>query len=369
MPLQVAPEQTALTYAFYYLVLPIAYILLLTVYGTKVQFWFMMNEVSKALIQLRHIRDRGLKRFDEFVKTVMPSEENRVRVYGMLDYFTVFPVSLDPVGIVKKLKHLLDTQDHRVKSEITDLLGKNDILLRNKTLGFVSAAAALNFVYKVINHFVSLTKRYSSVALLQQLYAIMPLLIKQTEAILEYMDALDKGVPIGDGIGPLSVALLMNGKPKIKIAEDTVASVVDMDGRKVVLVKAEGPANNLGKLDDALRRILMLYNNVSAVITIDAMLRLESEKSGEVANGVGVAIGGIGVERFTIEEEVTKRGIPTYAIGIKQTFFEAISVMTKDIAESVDNVHRTLMNVIKSKTPANSTVVVVGVGNTLGVGQ
>ena len=273
------------------------------------------------------------------------------------------------MGIVKKLKHLLDTQDQRVKTEVSELLGKDDMVLRNKTIGFIGATAALNFAYKVINHFVALTKRYSSVALLQQLYAIMPILIRQAEAILEYMDALSKGVPIGDGIGPLSVALLMNETPKTRIAEDTVASVVNISGRKVILVKAEGPANNLGRLDDALRRILMLNRDVSAIITIDAMLRLESEKSGEVADGVGVAIGGLGVERFSIEEVATRRRIPTYAIGIKQTFVEAISMMTKEIAESVDNVHRTLRKIIESKTPRDSTVVVIGVGNTLGVGQ
>ena len=47
---------------------------------------------------------------------------------------------------------------------------------------------------------------------------------------------------------------------------------------------------------------------------IDAALKLEGEKTGDIAEGIGVAIGGIGVEKFRIEAQTVKAGVPMYAV-------------------------------------------------------
>ena len=102
---------------------------------------------------------------------------------------------------------------------------------------------------------------------------------------------------------------------------------------------------------------------------IDAALKLEGEKTGEIAEGIGAAIGGIGVDRFKIEESATQNNIPIYAIVVKQTIVEAISVMRKEIAESVKPVHDVIDRIIEEKTEKTDTVIIVGVGNTVGVIQ
>ena len=84
---------------------------------------------------------------------------------------------------------------------------------------------------------------------------------------------------------------------------------------------------------------------------------------------LGAAIGGIGVDKFKIEEAATNNNIPVYAIVIKQTLVEAISIMTKDIAESVDSVHDIINRIIDERTKPNDKVIIVGVGNTIGVIQ
>ena len=102
---------------------------------------------------------------------------------------------------------------------------------------------------------------------------------------------------------------------------------------------------------------------------IDAALKLEGEKTGEVAEGIGAAIGGIGVDKFKIEEAATNSNLPVYAIVVKQSLVEAISLMTKEIAESVDTVHDIINRIIEERTKPNDKIIIVGVGNTIGVIQ
>ena len=102
---------------------------------------------------------------------------------------------------------------------------------------------------------------------------------------------------------------------------------------------------------------------------IDAALKLEGEDSGEVAQGFGAAIGGIGTDRFKIEEIATKSNIPVFSIVIKQSVKDAITLMKKEIADQMSNVKNQVHEMITDNTKSGQTVLVIGVGNTLGVAQ
>jgi hypothetical protein len=110
-------------------------------------------------------------------------------------------------------------------------------------------------------------------------------------------------------------------------------------------------------------------NKISTIIMIDAALKLEGENTGEVAEGIGAAIGGIGTEKFRIEAAATQKEIPMYAIVVKQSLIDAISVMRKEIAEATDKVMERVNRLIEEKTKEGDTILLVGVGNTLGVSQ
>jgi len=99
---------------------------------------------------------------------------------------------------------------------------------------------------------------------------------------------------------------------------------------------------------------------------IDAALKLEGEKTGTVAEGVGAAIGGIGVEKFKIEEAATKYSVPLYAIIIKQSIAEAISTMKKEIVDSTSEVIRRIDRLLNNEMEEGS-VIIAGIGNTIGV--
>jgi len=103
------------------------------------------------------------------------------------------------------------------------------------------------------------------------------------------------------------------------------------------------------------------------VIMIDAALKFEGEKTGEISEGVGAAIGGIGTERFKIEEEIKKYKIPVYAIIVKESIQEAVLPMKKEIAEAVDNVIARVKELILEETKEGDTIILAGIGNTIGI--
>ena len=143
---------------------------------------------------------------------------------------------------------------------------------------------------------------------------------------------------------------------------------IDYNGRKLFLLKAEGPASTVGRPDDALKKIVD-DNKIDVVIMIDAALKMEGEDSASVARGFGAAIGGIGTEKFQIEHIATQNDIPVFSIVIKQSVTEAITLMTKEIADQADNVRSQVYEMILENTLEGQSVVIIGVGNTSGVPQ
>ena len=152
------------------------------------------------------------------------------------------------------------------------------------------------------------------------------------------------------------------------ISFQTVWSKSEYNGRKLLLVKAEGPNATVGRLGEGIEKIIT-HDKPDLMIMIDASLKLEGEDSASIARGFGAAMGGIGTDRFQIEDVSTKNNIPILAIVIKQSIYEALTVMTKEIADQASSVREEIYDMIQENTKENQTVMIVGVGNTLGVSQ
>ena len=71
----------------------------------------------------------------------------------------------------------------------------------------------------------------------------------------------------------------------------------------------------MGKPGTAIKKLVEQYGGeITRIFMIDAGLKLSSDKTGSIAIGVGAAIGGIGVEKFYIEESSTNKSIPIDAV-------------------------------------------------------
>jgi len=195
-------------------------------------------------------------------------------------------------------------------------------------------------------------------------------LVKIAEAYYGGIEAYKLVQPIGDGIGEMVAGRLMLGKEKLTIARETVYAKTEYKGRTLLVVKAQGPMATVGMLDVAIQKLTEdPSSKTNMLIMIDAASKLEGEKTGEIAQGIGAAIGGIGTEKFRIEEAATKNKIPMYAIVVKESLVDTIGVMTKEISESSEKVVQVIQNLIEKKTKESDTILIIGVGNTLGIGQ
>jgi hypothetical protein len=343
-------------------------------YAQKFQSRVILGEISKSLVKLKTMRENARKEAIDYVKTVLkmssiPSDP-AAGVDRFLEYFTILPVDLDPNGLVHKLDHVMRTRDDRVRLEIKKLcLGAGDQEV-SKIENILEAATALNLIYKVVRHYYLMGKRTTSMFILVQLQMVMPLLLEEAEALQKAISAFKRGQPIGDGIGPMVVGKMMFGKEKKLAARETIYSEDEYRGRKLYLLKAEGPAGTVGRPGEAITRLVGdLGIKIDTIIMIDAALKLEGEKTGDVAEGIGVAIGGIGVEKYQVEEVASRFNIPVYAIIVKQSVQDAITIMRKEIADAFEKVTNTVYSVIEDKTSEGQSVMVIGIGNTIGVGQ
>jgi hypothetical protein len=340
-------------------------------YGQRIQMWVMLREVEGSLLRLKYLRDEGRRIAISAIKELgKPAEDPTARVDQFLEYIAIAPNDMDPAGVVWKLEHILDVRDNRFKDEVKRMAPAADEVQQNDLENTLEAALALNVIYKVIRHYYLLGKKTLSLYIIMQIQMIMPLIMREAEAFASALKAFQMGQPIGDGAGALVAAKLMHNYEKKKIPKDMVMATVPIEGRTAYVVKAEGPGGNVGKPGDAIKQIIEENGGkIANVIVIDAAQKLEGENPGEVAEGVGVAIGGPGVDQFKVEETLVKYKIPVDAIIIKEDVGDAVSPMRKEIFDAVDVVIERIKRLILEKTKVGDSVIIAGIGNTIGIGQ
>ena len=353
----------------------VGFIFITFFYQTRIQSYLALNDISRGLNKLKVMKDKARKEAIDYLVNVgkAPSDPAQ-RVDQFLDYVTIMPVDVDPNGIINKIDHVVTTSNDRVRAEVGALLKSQGMEANPVTVSIsenlLEVATSLNQIHKIVRHFYLLGKKTNSYFTLIQLQMLMPMIIQEADALLNAVDSFKVGQPVGDGIGPVVVSRYMAGKEKRVVAKDTVMAITEYKGRKLYVLKADGPMAYVGQPGVAMKKIIGdMGVKPSAIVMIDAALKLEGEKTGEIAEGVGAAIGGIGVEKFQIEEVATQAKVPLYAILVKQSILEAITVMRKEIAEAADKVSQVLNRVIEEKTKEGDEVVVAGIGNTLGVAQ
>lgn len=338
----------------------------------KIQLSYMLRDLERKLNRLKAIDDDVKDRTIKTLQTYAPPEiDVKNELEKLLDSFIISPESMDPYGIVYKLEHIVNTWEDRFEEDVIKICKKADNI-RVKTLtNLVEVARGVHFIYRFVRHYYLLGKRTSNIYLILQIQMLMPQIMEIANAYRQASYAFIHGQPIGDGIGVLSVARLAYGREKktYEIAKDTIAHELDFEGRRLILVRASGPGGTVGRPGEGVQKIVEAEGDkVKLIITIDAGLKLEGEESGKVVEGVGVAIGGTGVDKYRIEEIAKAKGTPLYAIVIYESITEAITPMREAIAKAADKVIEKVKQTITEKVESGSTVIVAGIGNSVGIG-
>jgi hypothetical protein len=344
-------------------------IFIFMLYGQRIQLQVTSSEISKGLEKLKIYRDDTRKELINYVKTTIhPAEDPTARLDRYFEYFTIMPTDVDPNGIVPKIRHIMKTREDSTRDQVKSLSPNIDHIEISKITNILEAVTTLHLLYKMVRHFFLTAKKQNNFPLILPLQMMLPFIMEEAESLKIAVSAFKQGQPIGDGIGPMIVGKMMVNTEKKVVAFETVQSETDFEGRKLYLMKAEGPAATVGRPADALEKIIE-NNKPDIILMVDAALKLEGEDTGSFAQGFGAAIGGIGTERFQIEEIATNHKLPIYAIVIKQSIKEAITLMRKEIADSSEKVTSQIYDIIKDNTRPGQSVLIIGIGNTIGVSQ
>lgn len=343
-------------------------IILFVFYGQRIQLIVTSSEINKNITKLQKYKDDTKKELLQYLQKSRPIGDVEKKIENFMEYFTIMPVDIDPNGIMPKIKHLLRIREDYTKKQVMLLAENLSAIEASKIQNLLEIATSLNMLHKIVRHLFLTAKKQNNFPLILPLQMMLPFIMEQAEALQEAVSAIKKGQPIGDGIGPMVVGKMMLKTEKKPIGLETVYSETDFEGRKLILLKAQGPNATVGRPGDAVE-ILVQEKKPEIIIMVDAGLKLEGEKSATIAHGFGAAIGGIGTDRFQIEEIATRYQIPIFAIVIKQSIKEAITLMTKEIADKADDVESQIYQNIRQNTTNNQAVLIIGVGNTLGIPQ
>ena len=348
-------------------------------YGQRIQSWKAAKQIEAGLEKLKkwneECKETLLNKFKEFADKKETDKDLMIKLENFITFIAIIPVMLDPYGIIPKIDHVIDVRDFRFKEEVAILAPNADDTRRQSLENLLEAVMAVDFIYRLIKHYLILGKKSKSMILLLQISMQMSIILAMAKSFFYASKAFAEGSPIGDALGPMVAGKFVrdvanNGDVEAQdISTDTIMQEVEFEGRTVYVVRAKGPGGTVGKPGKAIKTLVEKHgDSISRIIMIDAGLKLTGDKTGTLAIGVGAAIGGIGVEKYFIEDSTTNKAIPIDAVICKQSLEDAITTMKRPITQSVPHIVEKIKMAIRKRTQSGTKVIVAGIGNTIGIG-
>lgn len=343
----------------------IVFILFLSFY-TRIMVQQTMMKLEQSAMELERM---AIKAENDVVRKISkkPDKELKKKIRRFLEFFAISPVNLDPYGIVKKYDHIQVQEKERFNYFVKQVAPEASSEERANIVMGLSGAIQLHEITKIVRHFVELIKKTKSVNLAFIIQMQLPFIERVAKALVKGTETLANGEPIGDGIGPYVAAQMIGNEKVVDIDDETVVVKKKYKNRELIIIKAKGPGGRTGNPGKALEKIAQ-KEKIAKIITVDAAAKLEGERTGSVAEGIGVAMGGIGVERYEIEEVAVKYKLPLDAVIVKMSAEEAIMPMKKGVLDAVPEAIE-LVNDAIDRTAAKGKIVIIGVGNTSGIGN
>ena len=364
---QINTSYTLITLIFYAL---IAVLFFMPGVQQKMYTYFVARDIENGLTKLENFSKNAKKKTIELLKKSGAANAEEL-TEKFAEWFVIDPVNVEPTDIINRMKLLTRTSEDKIRQIIMLSLPNLDPVTRSKIQVSAEVVNALNTIYKVIRHYLLLGKKLNSYYILLQLQSIVPMIIKMAESYEKAQDVFIKGIPVGDSLGPLVASrFLMNINEKWTPSREVVAGETEFEGRRLIVLKAEGPMPTVGTPGEAVENVInKLEGRVNRIITVDAAAKLEGEQTGSIAEGVGVAMGDPGPEKIAIERVAVKYNIPIDAVIVKMSMEEAITEMPKEVYDASEKVVEMVKQLIRERTKPGDTVVLIGVGNTCGVAQ
>ncbi len=294
-------------------------------------------------------------------------QKTRDAVNRFFEFFVISPVSMDPSGIVRKVDFVLRNQKKRFEYFVNQI-APNASAERKAALEMgLAGGMTVHEIAKIVRHYVETIRKTKSLQIAMILQMQLPMVEKIARAMYKGTKAMAKAEPIGDGLGTLVAAELIGNRKVKDVGDEIVMAETEMMGRKLFVMKASGPGGRIGMPGKAVERVVK-SKKIGMIITIDAAAKLEGEKTGSLAEGVGVAMGGPGTDRYYIEEVAVRNDLPLDSIIVKMGQEEAIMPMRKAVKDAVPDVIESLKASL-ARAKKGERIIVFGVGNSSGIGD
>jgi hypothetical protein len=329
-----------------------------------------MFEQTRLKLERDAIEIEGMaNKARSYVFKLVPKKKPKTikNIKNFMEFFAVPPIGTDPYGIMRKIDMLIRNSENRfkyfVKQIAPGISEKKQMNIKSALAGAMTA----HQIAKIVRHYVELIKKYKMFQMGMVIQMQIPLIKSIAKASMHATHAFAEEIAIGDGIGALVAANLIKGKPRTFKNEEFVVYKTKINNRNVLIAKADGPGATTGQPGKFFLKLIK-NNRISRIITIDAGMKLEGEKPGTVAEGVGIAMGGSGVDRYEMEEIAVKKNLPLDAVAIKVSAEEALMPMRKEILNSVPTAIEAVQNAV-ARAGKRENILIMGIGNTCGVGN
>ncbi len=296
-----------------------------------------------------------------------PPGDPKMAVQNFMEFFVMPPVDMDPYGVVRKLDKIMEMSEERFQYMASQVAPEADDEWKSNIIMSLKSTLGINMVAKQVRHNLELAKKTGNLQILLMLQMSLPLIMRIVKAQFQGSKAFSEGKPIGDGLGPLVAGMIMAqySEGKLKEQGEMVITAAEIQSRKVTVMRAKGPGARVGKVGKTVASIIE-SEGIKRIITVDAAAKLEGEKTGSVAEGIGVVIGGSGADKWIIEEEMLKQDLQVDAVIVKMSPEEAISPLKKELIDAGQKALLVVENAVLRSTEG-SKILLVGVGNSCGL--
>jgi len=346
-------------------IISIIFFVLLIIFLPIVMRIRIFSSLQKTLLEMEKMVKNSKDLIIKLSKENGGKKAAMKQVDEFLDFFIIPPTDLDPNGIVQKFNQILELSESRFKKMVETIAPKANREIKANIIMTLKVAIGLNSIYKMIRHNFELAKKTGNLQILLALQMNIPLIMRIFKAQYKGAEAFSNGLPVGDGAGPLTIAMLLKKEDKIESIDEMIYAIRKDENRKIIILRPEGPGAKLGKVAKAANTLIDKFN-IKKIIMVDAAVKMEGEETGKVAEGVGVVIGGTGVEKWFIEDKILRGDIEIDSIVIKMSQEEAITQMDKKILEGC----KIALERIKASiewTEKGNNILIVGVGNSCGI--
>ncbi|MFP6585483.1 MAG: DUF1512 family protein, partial [Candidatus Nitrosopelagicus sp.] len=227
-------------------------IILFVFYGQRIQLIITSTDIKKKLAQLEQFRNDSRSELIEYIKKDLGVKDDVTqKLDRIFDYFTIMPIDIDPNGIIPKIHRLIRSREDTTRKQIQLLFSEIDTMEITKIQNLLEIVTYLQLLHKIVRHLFLTAKKQNNYPLILPLQMMLPFIMEQAEALKDAIPAFKLGQPIGDGIGPLVVGEMMLDTKKQRVEFETVYSESKFEGRKLILLKAEGPFATVGRPAEA----------------------------------------------------------------------------------------------------------------------